>query len=181
MNDDDFDELESADSLDESFTYSSSSCSEVDSNSDNNYCGCTIAVQTPTPSPARGRPQTRGRFNSRVGTRGGRSRARGTQTHAASHNLPPTKQLASTISDDEVNSPKDPSSDSEVDGPLSDIWKDDPPTIKDFSFIEQIALKINVLENASPIFFFKLFLTNKLVDDLVKKTNEYPIKLINPN
>ena len=122
MNDDDFDELESADSLDESFTYSSSSCSEVDSNSDNNYCGCTIAVQTPTPSPARGRPQTRGRFNSRVGTRGGRSRGRGTQTHAASHNLPPIKQLASTISDDEVNSSKDPSSDSEVDGPLSLIF-----------------------------------------------------------
>ena len=78
MNDDNFGELESADSLDESFTDSTSSCSEVDSNPDNDYCGRTIAVETSTPSPARGRPRTKGGFNSRVRNRGGRSRGRGT-------------------------------------------------------------------------------------------------------
>ena len=168
MNDDDFCKLESCNSLDESFTDSISSCSEVDSNSDKNYCGWTIAIETPTPSPARQRPRAR----KRVETRGGRSGGGGTRTHGASHNLPPNKRLPSTISDDEINSPKDPGSGSEVEEPLSNIWKDNPPTMKDFSFNKQIGLKINVPENASPIFFFKLFLTNKLVDDLIKKTNE---------
>ena len=39
MNDDNFGELESVDSLDESFIDSTSPCSEVDSNPDNDYCG----------------------------------------------------------------------------------------------------------------------------------------------
>ena len=61
--------------------------------------------------------------------------------------------------------------------------KDDRPTIKDFSFSEQIGLKIDVPVNASPIFFFffQLLLTDKFVDDLVTKTNEYATKLINHN
>ena len=61
MNDDSFGKLESANSLDESFTDSKSSCSEVDSISDKNYCGWTIATETPTPSPARQRPRARKR------------------------------------------------------------------------------------------------------------------------
>ena len=75
-NDDNFGEFESADSLNESFTDSISSCSEVDSNPDNDYCGRTIAVETPNLSPAKGRPRTKGKFNSRLRTRGGRSRRR---------------------------------------------------------------------------------------------------------
>lgn len=66
--------FESADSLNESFTDSISSCSEVVSNSDNDYCGRTIAVETPNLSPARRRPRTKGGFNSRLRTRGRRSR-----------------------------------------------------------------------------------------------------------
>ena len=54
MNDGNFGELESADSLDESFTDSTRSCPEFDSNPDNDYCGRIIAIETPTPSPARG-------------------------------------------------------------------------------------------------------------------------------
>ena len=57
----------------------------------------------------------------------------------------------------EINSPADPSSDSEIDEPLSDIWKDDPPTIKGFPFNEQNGWKIDVTENTTSIFFFKLF------------------------
>ena len=169
--------LKPVDSLDENFTDSSSSCSEVDSSPGNNYCGQIIAVETPTHSPATGRPQTREGFYSRVGTRGGTSAG----TRRASHNLPPNKWLSCTISDDETISPKDPSSDSEVDEPLSGIWKDNPPTIKDFSFNEQIGLWIDLPENASPIFFSELFWIEKLVDDLVKKTNEYSTKLVNHN
>ena len=101
-------------------------------------------------------------------------------TCGASHNLPLNKRLASTISDDEISSPKDPSSDSEVDEPLSDIWNCDPPTIEEFLY-EPIGLKIDVSENVNPIFIYKLLLTNTLVDDLVKKTNEYATKLINHN
>ena len=75
-NDDNFGEFESADPLNESFTDSISSCSEVDSNPHNDYCGRTIAVETPNLSPAKGRPRTKGKFNSRLRTRGGRSRRR---------------------------------------------------------------------------------------------------------
>ena len=90
--------------------------------------------------------------------------------------------LVSTISDNKINSPKDPSSGSEVYEPLSDIWKDDPPTIKDFPFNEETELKLDVPENASPILFFKLIaFDQKVRDDLVKKINKYATKLINHN
>ena len=58
LNDDDLGEMESADSLDESFrnTSSSSSCSDIDSDPDNDYCGRVINVVT---LPERGRPRTR--------------------------------------------------------------------------------------------------------------------------
>ena len=75
LNDDDLGEMESADSLDESFSNTSSSCSEIDSDPDNDYCGRVINVVT---SPERGRPRTR-TFNTQrirggVRVRGGRSR-----------------------------------------------------------------------------------------------------------
>ena len=38
MNDENFDKLKSVDSMDESFTDTTSSCSEVNSNPDNDYC-----------------------------------------------------------------------------------------------------------------------------------------------
>ena len=51
---DDLDEMNSADSLDESFSESSSSTSELDSNPEEDYTGRTINVQVPLPT--RGRP-----------------------------------------------------------------------------------------------------------------------------
>ena len=51
---DDLDEMNSADSLDESFSESSSSTSELDSNPEEDYAGRTINVQVPLPT--RGRP-----------------------------------------------------------------------------------------------------------------------------
>ena len=77
LNDDDLGEIESADSLDESFsnTSSSSSCSEIDSDPENDYCGRIINVVTP---PERGRPCTRTlnaqRIRGGVRVRGGRRR-----------------------------------------------------------------------------------------------------------
>ena len=57
LNDDDLGEMESSDSLDESFSNtSSSSCSEIDSDPANDYYGSVINVVTPT---ERGRPRTR--------------------------------------------------------------------------------------------------------------------------
>ena len=77
LNDDDLGEMESADSLDESFSNtSSSSCSEIDSDPENDYCGRVLNVVTP---PERGRPRTRTlnaqRIKGGVRVRGGRSRA----------------------------------------------------------------------------------------------------------
>ena len=46
---DDLDEMNSADSLDESFSESSSSTSELDSNPEEDYAGRTINVQVPLP------------------------------------------------------------------------------------------------------------------------------------
>ena len=54
--DDDLGEMESADSLDESFSNTSSSCSEIDSDPENDYCGIVINVVKP---PERGRTRTR--------------------------------------------------------------------------------------------------------------------------
>lgn len=178
MNEDDFGEMESADSLDESFSESSTSCSEVDSNPDNDYCGRTITVDFPS---TRGRARTRSGFNSRIRTRGGRTRIRGIRTRGGSNNMPPNKRLASAISDDDINSPGAQSSNSEEDEPGSDDWRKDQPNIKDFPFNEQTGLKIVVPENANPMFFFKLLLTDDFVDALVKKTNEYATNLINSN
>ena len=42
-------------------------------------------------------------------------------------------------------------------------------------------MKTNVPENADPMFFFGLMLTDDLVENLVKKTNEYADKTINRN
>ena len=80
--------------------------------------------------------------------------------------------LVSTISDNKINSPKDPSSGSEVYEPLSDIWKDDPPTIKDFPFNEETELKLDVPENASPILFFKLIAFDQKVSGWSSKENK---------
>lgn len=129
MNDDEFGEMKSADSLDESFSDSSISCSEVDSNPVNDYCVRTINVETPLPT--RGRPRTRGGGSmSRARTRAGR-RGRGIRTRG-SNKMPPNKRLSSTISDDESNSSGDEGSSPDEDGTDSELWKNNQPNIKGF-------------------------------------------------
>ena len=62
-----------------------------------------------------------------------------------------------------------------------DNWKNNPPTIQDFPFNERPGLKIDIPGNASPMFFFGLILTDKFVESLVSKTNEYANRVINAN
>ena len=149
LSDDDLGEMESADSLDESFNNTSSSCSEIDSDPENDYCGIVINVVKP---PERGRPRPRTlnaqRIRGRVRVRGGRSR--GIRTRGGNNNM-----LPSIV-------------------PYSDITNDD------FPFNERPDLKIDIPDNASPM-FFGLILTDEFVESLVSKTNEYANRLINAN
>ena len=57
MNDESFGEIDSADSLDDSFSDSTTSCSEVDSDPENDFLGRTVSV---TIQQQRGWPPTRG-------------------------------------------------------------------------------------------------------------------------
>ena len=93
LNDDDLGEIESADSLDESFSNtSSSSCSEIDSDPENDYCVRVINVVTP---PERGRSRTRTlnaqRIRGGVRVRGGRRR--GMRTRGGNINMSLSKRL----------------------------------------------------------------------------------------
>ena len=46
-------------------------------------------------------------------------------------------------------------------------------------FNEESGMNTDVPENASPVYFFKLLLTEQFIQDLVTKTNEYAEKTIN--
>ena len=54
-----------------------------------------------------------------------------------------------------------------------DNWIEEPPTIKNFPFIETPGLKVDHM------FIFNLIFTEKFVENLVKNTNEYADKVIN--
>ena len=54
------------------------------------------------------------------------------------------------------------------------------PNWKPFPFNEIPGIKLNV-PDAGPLFFFELMLTDDLVEDLVKKSNEYTNKSFNRN
>ena len=58
---------------------------------------------------------------------------------------------------------------------------EDTSKLKTFPFNERPAMKINVPGDADLIFFFGLMLTDDLVEDSVKKTNENVHKTINRN
>ena len=54
-------------------------------------------------------------------------------------------------------------------------WGDDP-NFKDFPFLGNPGLKIN-LESDEPVEFFRLFLTDDLLENIVKETNSYAEEL----
>ena len=80
--------------------------------------------------------------------------------------MPPSKRLAFDITD-KVLSSGDQSSDPEENVVDCDNWKNNPPTIQDFPFNERPGLKICIPDNASPMFFFGLILTDEFVESLV--------------
>ena len=91
--------------------------------------------------------------------------------------MPPSKRLASDITDDDLSF-GDRSSDSEENVVDRDNWKNNAPTIQDFPFNERPGLKIDIPDNASPIFFFGLILTDEFVQiGLSMQTDRYDADL----
>ena len=107
---------------------------------------------------------------------------RGVRTRWFNHNAPPTKRLASAVTDENLSS-DDQSSDSEQeeDHFICSEWKEDAAKLKTFPFNERPGMKINVPEKNDQVFLFGLMLTDDLVEDLVKKTSKYADKIINRN
>ena len=108
MNDDDFREMELADSLDDSFS-NTFSMFEIDSNPEDDFSGRNITVKTP---PQMGRTlardknqQSKGRVWTRLGLN------QGIRTWGFNHIARPMEQLASAVTDE--NQSYDQSSDSE--------------------------------------------------------------------
>ena len=136
MNDENFGEMESADSLDDSFSDSITSYSEVDSDPENDFVGRNVSV---TAQQERGRPHTRGlQIRGRVRRRGGSFRGRSVRTRGGH-----SKRLASVAlddqplpqaPDDDQPTPKAPDSGNVV-VDSDDNWSEEPPTMKNFPFI----------------------------------------------
>ena len=103
---DELGEMESCDSLDdEDFSDDTSSCSELDSDPEQDHCGRTISPVT-TYQP-RGRPHTRGGNARRARTRAG------IRTGGGNRNLPSSKRPASDALDNQTtNQPQGQHSDS---------------------------------------------------------------------
>ena len=60
----------------------------------------------------------------------------------------------------------------------SNQWKDEPNIVKQIEFIANPGLKIN-MESKKPLDFFKLFVTEELINTMVVETNRYPTQEIN--
>ena len=171
VNDDNFGQMDSANSLDNRFSDFTTSCSEMDSDPENDYWkNCFCDYQT-----TKGHPRTRGlKIWGRVCVPGGSFRGRCLRTHGG-HG----KRLASEALDDQQQ-PQAPDggnagvalSDSD------DNWTEEPTIIKNFSFTETSGMKIDVPADVDPV-FFNLISTKTFVENLVKNTNEYTDKVIN--
>ena len=165
MNDENFAEMDSADSLDDSFNDSTTSWSEVDSDPENDFIGRTVSTQQ-----QRGRPRARGlQIRGRVRVRGGSFRGRclrsrgGHGKRLASEALDEQQQPQTRDSDQPL--PQAPDNDQpQLQAPeggnagvaLSDSddnWSEEPPTIKNFSFTETAGMKVDVPADADLMFF----------------------------
>ena len=128
---DELGEMESCDSFDtDDFSNDTpSSCSELDSNPDQDFCGRTISVAAVPNLDSQPRGHAR--------TRGGNTRKRaGFQTRGGYRSLPSIKRLNSVALDnDTINE------DSE-----NNDGKEDPPNIKNFIFNETPGLNLAVPE-----------------------------------
>ena len=193
MNDENFGGMDLVDSLNDNFSDSTTSCSEVGSDPKNDFIGRTVSVTT---QQQRGRPRTRGlQIRARVSVRGG-SFIGGCIRTQGGHG----KRLAYEALD-EQQQPQAPDSDQpppqapDSDQPQSqapdggnagvalsdsdDNWNEEPPTIKNFPFTETPGIKVDVPANADPMFFFNSIFTENFVENLGMNTNECADKVIN--
>ena len=202
MQQDDMGETDSADSLDEDWSSDdaeSTSESEIASDEDeeSTYCGRKI-LQLPLQMRRRVRGggsnvRRRGRG---IRTRGGSLAAQGKRKRY-NHEQSPDEQSADEQSADEqsadeqcsgqgndsINEEDQPARRTDEDGgaksdPASE-WSNNEPVIKTFPFNENPGLKINYPNNDDPCFFFNLFLTDQLLQDLVQRSNSYAESVIN--
>ena len=61
----------------------------------------------------------------------------------------------------------------------NDNWSKEDPVIKTFPFVENTGLKTVVPENDAPFFFFKLLVSDELLNELVQRSNDYALQVIN--
>lgn len=54
-----------------------------------------------------------------------------------------------------------------------DKWSNHPPALQKFVFNETEGMKIDIPQDADPMFFFQLLFTDEFVEQIVKTTNEY--------
>ena len=60
----------------------------------------------------------------------------------------------------------------------SNQWKDEPNIVKQIQFTADPGLKIN-MESKKPLYFFRLFVTEELINIMVVETNRYATQEIN--
>ena len=126
-------------------------------------------------------------------SRGSRARGRGARTHggtircngqsvnkndnsnANTTDLPAVSDKEGSNAE-ESNTSDDDATSKEEEG---DDWTKNNPSVQNFVFNEESGMNTDVPENASPVYFFELLLTEQFIQDLVTKTNEYAEKTIN--
>ena len=61
----------------------------------------------------------------------------------------------------------------------NDNWSKEDPVIKTFPFVENTGLKTVVPKNDAPFFFFKLLVSHEFLRELVQRSNDYALQVIN--
>ena len=61
----------------------------------------------------------------------------------------------------------------------NDNWSKEDPVIRTFPFVENTGLKTVVPENDAPFFFFKLLVSDEFLSELVQRSNDYALQVIN--
>ena len=140
--------MDSADPLDDSFSDSTTSCSEVDSDPKNEFIGKTVSRTT---QHQRGRPRTGGlQIRGRVRVRGGSFRGRCLRTREG-HG----KRVASEVLDEQKQPQASDGGNAGVAlNDSDDNWSEKPHAIKHFPFTETPGMEADVPADADPMFFF---------------------------
>ena len=141
---------------------------------------------------SRGRVRTRGGRGVQSLSRGSRARGRGATTrggtirrngqsidqndnsNANTTGLPAVSDKEGSNAE-ESNTSDDDATSKEEEG---DDWTKNNPSVQNFVFNEESGMNTDVPENASPVYFFELLLTEQFIQDLVTKNNEYAEKTI---